>query len=88
MEATIRKLVEGLKSPKQVIKSLEKHNIRFEDHTEEKGYFDLKVWTSEKDCIRIYKPFNRNGFTVQKMVRVKFEYSGTPVFEPSGTRSF
>lgn len=82
---TIRTLVAGLKTEKQVIDVLKNNGIEFVNLTEEYGYLNIRI-PRENGYVRIYKPYKQNELEVNSFDAVPMKYSGIPTFEPSGRR--
>lgn len=72
------------KSPAETLK---KTGIAFEDASREFGFPNFR-FPCGKGYVRAYKAKGMKQFKVQIFRPIKVEYSGIPVFEPSGRRSF
>ncbi len=77
---SVENIIRNCRTEKQVIKALTENGINY---TTPPGYDYFNIYI-ENGKIRIYKPYNQKCFCVQRMEKVKFEYSGIPVFMPSG----
>lgn len=84
----IEDIVERRKQIKKILKEFDRIGIDYEDATSEYGYPNVRIYTEDGGCIRIFKRHKRPGLVVWKYTPVELKWSGIPVFEPSGRRSF
>lgn len=85
VEEMVRRIAGKAKGRFEIMSRLDAASIRFEDHSSEYGYMNLRI-PVEDGYMRIYD--NLGEIRVQKFSKVVFTYSGIPTFEPSGRRSF
>lgn len=81
----IENIIAGATTARQIKKRLKDAGIVFVDLTEEYGYMNLRI-PMEYGYFRIYR--NGKRIKTQKWTKTEIIYSGIPVFEPSGRRSF
>lgn len=76
MTETLKKKIENCATRKQLEKVLEAEGLKITKDTSTGK--NLSVWINE--LTRIYKPYGSKTLKVQTWKKVKFKYSGTPVF--------
>ena len=77
MTDELKNKIENCTTEKQLKAVLKKAGIVIKkDTTKEVGCFS--IWINENT--RIYKPYKRKEFAVQKWQKVEMKYSGIPVF--------
>lgn len=79
--------VETYLNTKNPVNTLKKSGISFEDATRESGYLNFRFY-GKNGYVRAYKAEGMKKFKVQIFRQVELKYSGIPVFEPSGRKSF
>lgn len=57
-------------------------------HTSDNCGNGFIIWKTSEGHTRIYKPYLGRAYVFQKCEKTHLTYSGVPVFEPSGTKSF
>lgn len=76
MTETLKKKIENCTTRKQLEKILEAEGLKITKDTS--AGKNLSVWINE--LTRIYKPYGSKTLKVQTWKKVKFKYSGIPVF--------
>lgn len=81
-------ILEGKKTKKEILAALKSNGLQWEDVSKEYGYMNIRVHAFG-GYVRVYKPNGRGQDTkIQVWKPVSMKYSGVPVFEPSGRKSF
>lgn len=80
-------IIEGAKTKKEILRRLSKAGFLYEDVSEEYGYMNIRI-PFPGGYYRIYKSLRDGKIKTQRWGETKFVWSGIPVFEPSGRRSF
>lgn len=74
---SIRKEIDRCRTKAQVLKVLKENGLQIiRDDSKEVGCFS--IWVDE--FTRIYKPYKSKFMKLQKWQKVKYQYSGIPVF--------
>lgn len=76
-ERCIKRLIKGLSDEKSIIEKLESARLIYEVD-KDCCYMNIKIPVKD-GCVRIYKAYD-GRIVVQTMSKVKFQYSGVPVF--------
>lgn len=81
--------VEGAVTGGQVFVTFMENKLQFSDRSKEAGYPNFWVYEDGvSGHVRAYKAPDSKEFVVQVWRPAEFQYSGIPVFEPSGKKSF
>lgn len=86
LQVKVTELIQGMRSKKEILAVLKGAGIEVEDASKESGYMNLRIPVG-REYIRIYRTYT-GAILVQRFRLEKFQYSGIPVFEPSGRKSF
>lgn len=77
----LKELLSGCKTDRAARAVIEKLGYKIiRDNTKDHNTFD--VWID--DLLRVYKPYGRKEYIVQKWERVTLKYSGIPTFFSTG----
>lgn len=87
LKEKVESLVSEEKTFTGIKKALSNEGLDYEDATKDSGYQHIRVF-SDDGYVRIFRMDGMKNFKVRIMRKVNARYSGIPVFEPSGKKSF
>lgn len=79
--------LKGKSGRQDAVRFLRNTGINFEDASEECGYPNFR-FKAKGGYVRAYRAGKMKEFKVQIFEQISMKYSGVPVFEPSGRKSF